>query len=704
MAISSSCSPDEWFMAAGDDAIGLYMTAGKLRNHIVDDSIIPMTRTTLERGGNGLEFKWSKGDIVGLFEQTGTQQTLMTMVSGEGTSTARFSAESFHLDSGQMLRAVYPTQVTTDSRIPVSWEGLAQKGNNDWSHLVKNDYMVSDITTPDDDNNASFTLHHVGAIVRIRAFVPEDIAVRSVTLSTDDSVFVSNGILDLFGDNLLVVGERSDKVCVSMSGLKVRAYETITAWLIAAPVNLTGRKLIVTVTSEEGIDYECPIPMCKSPNLEGGGLYAIDESYVQYKNSAEDDWMNLYPDDTNTYNIDGNAYYAFRVMRKQPKVNVNFTRSLKKDVWAAYVIPFDVVITEDMLKDMEFFYGESISKDSVEMDKDDAAGAVVGTKRLKKGDVIKANMPYAIIAKNDGNKTLSATNTVLNVTSPIANTIYGNAYLYVFSGIYETKTWKSGESSWFAIRSDGKFQKAGSGAYLRPFRFYFSIKDNPDNVYHRSVSPTVESVANGNVLYKTSSTDEWKTMTPVDNVYAIDGDGISDFRVTDDMPNVNVSFSRLFTGKVWNPWTVPFDIPVTKDLLEEYDFAYFEGLFANTSNVDKDSIVGKSYGVKHLAIGDTVKANMPYVVKTENDGRKTLSFKNITLRKTVPVPAKISGNAYIHTWTGIYSTRNISSEEYYLTKFGFERRGGKAISVKPFRFYLAITNRQDNPYLVKNSK
>lgn len=246
VALLPSCSNEDGLES--EEAIaksGMTITTECVRNYITDES--PITRATLERGTNGLDFKWSKGDIVGLFEQTGTQQTLMKMVSGEGTGTARFSAETFQLTPGQRLKAVYPTKLTTDSHIPVSWEGQTQTGNNNWQHLVNYDYMVSDLTTPTAENSADFKLHHVGAILRVSAFVPDSATYNAVTLTTDDSIFTTEAILDIFGDTLVVPTKRSNSITLHLDCVRTTGdFQKVSAWLMLVPVDLSDKRITVT--------------------------------------------------------------------------------------------------------------------------------------------------------------------------------------------------------------------------------------------------------------------------------------------------------------------------------------------------------------------------------------------------------------------------------------------------------------------------
>jgi hypothetical protein len=97
----------------------------------------------------------------------------------------------------------------------------------------------------------------------------------------------------------------------------------------------------------------------------------------------------------------------------------------------------------------------------------------------------------------------------------------------------------------------------------------------------------------------------------------------------------------------------------------------------------------------------TLKANHPYLIKAKNDGAKTM---NLVLEDATLYPSKITtldcSSVYVkYDITGTYNT--MSSEEIgeslVLTTSGSWQKMLETAVLKPFRFYLTISNREGSP-------
>ena len=210
---------------------------------------------------------------------------------------------------------------------------------------------------------------------------------------------------------------------------------------------------------------------------------------VQYKKASTDGWKVAYTDADGYYNINGDNLYAFRVNNNVADAKINFTRNFKEGIWAAWVAPFDLTLSQDILDNYEFGYLEGTinPKDRNDIDKDKLEGVVITIKKLKAGDVVKANLPYVVYPKTAGSKTFTVQGT-LKKTESRSTQITGNAYIYKSTGIYETRTYATSDDTWYAL-TKGMFLKAGTDASLRPFRFYFTVTDNSSNPYAPSAKP-----------------------------------------------------------------------------------------------------------------------------------------------------------------------------------------------------------------------
>lgn len=210
------------------------------------------------------------------------------------------------------------------------------------------------------------------------------------------------------------------------------------------------------------------------------GTATEQTSPVRYKSTATDDWHYLLPDANGAYNVTDQAYYAFEVTEDVANATVNYTRSFTKDVWAAWSFPIDITVDADLLANYQFGYLEGVSNAGKDIDKDNLQGVTIGVKLLTEGQTVKANLPYVILPQTSGSYTFAITGT-LKRTNPTSTSITGNAYTYTSTGVYTRKDYN--DDLWYALTTDGMFQKAGSSAYLNPFRFYLSITDNTGNPY-----------------------------------------------------------------------------------------------------------------------------------------------------------------------------------------------------------------------------
>ena len=202
---------------------------------------------------------------------------------------------------------------------------------------------------------------------------------------------------------------------------------------------------------------------------------------VRYKTSVNDDWHYLVPDDNGAYDITDGTYYAFEVSQDVENATVNYTRNFTSGTWAAWSFPVDLTVDDDLLNNYQFGYLEGVSNEGSNIDKNNLEGVNIGVKMLKAGKTVKANLPYVVLPHASGSKTFTFSNVTLKKTDAQSTSIKGNSYIYTSTGIYTHKDYAN--DIWYALTTSGQLRKAGSGAYLNPFRFYLSISDNAGNPY-----------------------------------------------------------------------------------------------------------------------------------------------------------------------------------------------------------------------------
>ncbi|MDD5784204.1 MAG: hypothetical protein PUD52_04585, partial [Prevotella sp.] len=142
----------------------------------------------------------------------------------------------------------------------------------------------------------------------------------------------------------------------------------------------------------------------------------------------------------------------------------------------------------------------------------------------------------------------------------------------------------------------------------------------------------------------------------------------------------------------WTTWYVPFELELTKDICDKYDFSRINNVHQYDDNGDgnADRTVVESFrqyeGVK-------LKANYPYLVRAKNEG-----YYEMSLPLTNVVPALAETNSidcqsvdYKYTFTGTYATMGDSGSDKYTLSTSGSWKHFK--SLNPMRHYLTITSR-----------
>lgn len=177
--------------------------------------------------------------------------------------------------------------------------------------------------------------------------------------------------------------------------------------------------------------------------------------------------------------------------------------------------------------------------------------------------------------------------------------------------------------------------------------------------------------------------DEWKQVT-----------------ISDDIDNISVNYSRTYKNTNWQAWYVPFELELTSDLMERFSFAKFAGTYTDGGEF--------FITIAMMNAGDMLKANTPYFIKAKTADTTTpqvISIDNAVLHKTEETGfAMYSAEKKIDIH-GIYSIKEATENDidwyaYSAGKYSHPLVGAK---LNPFRFYLTITDRDDNPYAIPSS-
>ena len=157
-------------------------------------------------------------------------------------------------------------------------------------------------------------------------------------------------------------------------------------------------------------------------------------------------------------------------------------------------------------------------------------------------------------------------------------------------------------------------------------------------------------------------------------------------------------YTRALPNKLWNPLYVPFKIPYEK-LADNYDVAYINSMHSYDNDQDGE-IEKMTMEVIKIKKG-VLKANHPYLIRAKSDKAKQMDLflENVTLFPTVSNKLDCS-SVYTHfEITGTYKrmTRGELGGRLVITTDGAWKKLAASSILKPFRFYLTITDREGSP-------
>ena len=185
------------------------------------------------------------------------------------------------------------------------------------------------------------------------------------------------------------------------------------------------------------------------------------------------------------------------------------------------------------------------------------------------------------------------------------------------------------------------------------------------------------------------------TVTPLPNLTLTDGE---EFENIIEQEVGTLTYTRTLPNMLWNPLYVPFKIPY-EDLEENYEVAYINAMhsYDNDDNGEIDEMVMEIVKIK----AGTLKPNHPYLIKAKNDEAMEM---NIVQENATLYPAEITTLVCSSVYTKFEITgtyQEMTSEELdgslVISTDGAWKLLSSTSILKPFRFYLTISNLEGSP-------
>ena len=184
--------------------------------------------------------------------------------------------------------------------------------------------------------------------------------------------------------------------------------------------------------------------------------------------------------------------------------------------------------------------------------------------------------------------------------------------------------------------------------------------------------------------------------------------------------NVDISYTRkLSKTNTWYALYVPFEIPVTEELLDDYDVAYFNDIHSYDEYVgDKaDGITGTDGVIDRMDMevlrvqeGATLNANYPYLIRAKHEDALNMNIEveSTTLYKSVENTVSCSSVFMKFDVTGIYTTQTAGElkgefDVYAMSGGGWKQALNDEQQLKPFRLYLRLSTISGSPVKVAES-
>ena len=172
-------------------------------------------------------------------------------------------------------------------------------------------------------------------------------------------------------------------------------------------------------------------------------------------------------------------------------------------------------------------------------------------------------------------------------------------------------------------------------------------------------------------------------------------DNAEKFEQLQDEEYYNISYTRNFKNTNWQALYVPFEIPVTEELLNDFEIAYIYDARQYDRNDDgvKDETIIEAFRVKD----GLLNANYPYLIRAKVAGEKTIAVSDATLYRSEG--KHIDCSSVFDTYTFIGTSSRMPS---YLLTGCYALSGGvwqpiaDGASLGAFRMYLKIDSRGGN--------
>lgn len=303
------------------------------------------------------------------------------------------------------------------------------------------------------------------------------ICMRRGELEINGGTLTSKGTGDTgnWGDGTGNLGNAALNFCKPYGNVKATIKGgTITAegdavLIDAQPVE--GKEVSLAIsggTYSSDVSKYCSAGFTATPNSDGtygiskvGDLSVMVAYDKSYDNVAEDGEVNINMDTVNKIMV---------AKTEVANVNTTLTKTFSNTGWNAFFVPFDFMLTAEMLTDFEFAKLYAVIAEN--------NAPVVNFKTLAANEKISAYSPYLIKAKTAGSHSLNV-GAVTYKGGNAGESQYTASIdeIYTFYPVMEN-TYTAAEKGYYLDSEANSFvYNKNAGAYVPPLRYYMTIWD-----------------------------------------------------------------------------------------------------------------------------------------------------------------------------------------------------------------------------------
>ena len=203
----------------------------------------------------GCPFAWHDDDCIGIFSDDGSQTTL-SMNSAVGESSTMLTYEGKKLKLSTSYSACFPpaeeASTGSDKCVPYPVEQV-QQGNGSSDHVSRYDRLTAPAHATNRSGTVTLGFRHQMAVMHLRLTMPKAGTFKKIIVLTGDEM-PSESLLNP-ADGTLTATESVPYYALQLQDVTIGEGETIDAFVVISPADMTGKTTTVIVLDENAKAY-----------------------------------------------------------------------------------------------------------------------------------------------------------------------------------------------------------------------------------------------------------------------------------------------------------------------------------------------------------------------------------------------------------------------------------------------------------------